>query len=242
MISEFNSQEKLILALDQMNESEMLVLLEKLPNLVWVKVGLELFTLLGPEVILQLRQLGKKVFLDLKFHDIPSTMGRACYRAAKTGAELITVHACAGRKALEEANQSAIAGATEVGLPPPSLLAVTVLTSWDAQNFADELGIHESLRDRVMRLVDLAYSVGLGGCVCSPLEVEELRRSFKEPFQLITPGIRSSSVGLDDQIRVMTPMEAIKAGSTKLVVGREITLSNNPQDVFKKICCELMEN
>ena len=104
----FNPADKVIVALDGMNRDEVFAFIAKIPNLKWVKVGLELFTLLGPSVIYKLRRLGKKVFLDLKFHDIPSTMGRACYQAAKTGAELITVHACAGKKALQESNQLAI--------------------------------------------------------------------------------------------------------------------------------------
>ena len=133
-------EEKLILALDGMNEDEVFSLIDSLPNLIWVKVGLELFTLLGPEIVNKLRNLGKKVFLDLKFHDIPSTMARASYQAARTGAELITVHSCSGKRSLQESNQSAIEGAKSVGLKPPCLLAVTVLTSWDEKDFMNESG------------------------------------------------------------------------------------------------------
>ncbi len=239
MIQLLKPEEKLILALDRMGESDMVVLLEKLPDVIWVKVGLELFTLLGPNVIYQLRRLGKKVFLDLKFHDIPSTMGRACYRAAKTGAELITVHACAGKKALEESNKLAIEGATEIGLPPPTLLAVTVLTSWNASNLFDDLQIEQLLEKRVEMLAKLAFSSGLGGCVCSPLEVEYLRKILPEPFQLITPGIRSFGVNLDDQARALTPLEALNLGSSKLVIGREVTQADNPEAAFNQICEQL---
>jgi len=241
MIDLFKPEEKLILALDRMSEFEMVSLLEKIPDVVWVKVGLELFTLLGPEVILKLRHFGKKVFLDLKFHDIPSTMGRACYQAAKTGAELITVHACAGKKALQESNQLAIEGAKDAGLHSPTLLAVTVLTSWESKKLEDELGIRQSLTDRVNLLGELASSAGIGGCICSPLEVNRLRQKFPEPFQLITPGIRSSGVGLDDQKRVLTPLEALKAGSSKLVIGREVTQSDDPANAFNQICSQLVE-
>ncbi len=235
-------EEKLIIALDRMSDDDIFSLIEKIPDIVWVKVGLELFTNSGPEVILKLRELGKKVFLDLKFHDIPSTMGRACYRAAKTGAQFITVHACAGTKALKESNQLAIEGAKAVGLPPPTLLAVTVLTSWESKNFEDELNIRQSLDERVNLLGKLAFSSGIGGCICSPLEVNSLRRNFPQPFQLITPGVRSIGVSLDDQQRVLTPLEALKAGASKLVIGREITKSNNPVNAFRHICSKLIGN
>ncbi len=240
MITNSVPEEKLILALDHMNESEVLLMIEKLPNLVWVKVGLELFTSIGPEIVYKLRGLGKKVFLDLKFHDIPNTMGRACYSAAKTGAELITVHACAGTKGLEEAKRLAVKGAKEVGLSPPGLLAVTVLTSWDKKKFLDELDICQPISSRVELLAALAFSKGLAGCICSPLEVKKLRQNFPEPFQLVTPGIRSSSIDLDDQARVMTPLQALQAGSSKLVIGREVTFASNPKEAFDGICDQLI--
>ena len=235
-------EEKLILALDQMSESEVFLLLKKLPKLSWVKVGLELFTLTGPEIIYKLRSLDKKIFLDLKFHDIPKTMGKACYRAAQMGVDLMTVHACAGKKGLEEANRLAIEGAMGAGLSPPSLLAVTVLTSWDSKDFVDELDIHQSLDERVELLAGLASSAGIAGCICSPLEVSKLRRDFPEPFQLITPGIRSFAIDVDDQARVMTPSQALKAGSSKLVIGREITQASDPEEAFNSICNQLTGN
>ena len=242
MIFSFKPEEKIILALDHMSEVEMLCLLERLPDLVWVKVGLELFTLLGPEVIYKLRDLDKKVFLDLKFHDIPMTMAKACYQAAQTGAELITVHASAGIKGLRESNQSAIEGAQDAGLSPPTLLAVTVLTSWDQEKFTQELSIDQTLSERASFLAKLSVEAGIGGCVCSPREVKILRHAFPEPFQLITPGIRSLGANLDDQARVMTPFNALNAGSSKLVIGREITRSREPEKVFKKICSEISSN
>ena len=232
-------EDKVILALDGMNQDDVLALVDRLPDLVWVKVGLELFTLLGPEIVYKLRSLGKKVFLDLKFHDIPSTMAKAAFQAAQIGAELITVHASSGSRGLQESNQSAIEGAKSVGLPSPCLLAVTVLTSWDEKDFVNELGIKESISNRVKFLADLAYSSGLGGCICSPLEVARLRKYLPEPFQLITPGIRSNGSKLDDQVRILTPLEALKAGSSKLVIGREITRSIDPVDAFNKICREI---
>ena len=142
-----NPSDKLILALDGMDKSEVFCLINQLPDLKWVKVGLELFVSAGPEVVTFLKEKGVKVFLDLKFHDIPKTMSGACRQAAKTGAELISVHACAGIDALKEANASAIQGASEMGFPKPTLLAVTVLTSWESERFANELLITQPLAE-----------------------------------------------------------------------------------------------
>ena len=234
-----NSNEKLILALDGMDKSEAFRLIKDLPDLRWGKVGLELFVSAGPEVIFALRDMGVRVFLDLKFHDIPMTMSRACWQVARSGAELITVHACAGIKALTLANQSAVEGAAEAGLPAPTLLAVTVLTSWSSKQFASELVIDQPLEKRVELLADLAFQSGIGGCVCSPLEVKALRKVFAPPFQFITPGIRSAGSSFDDQLRVMSPKEALLAGANRIVVGRPITQSSDPALAFQGICREL---
>jgi orotidine-5'-phosphate decarboxylase len=147
-----------------------------------VKVGLELFTAAGPLVVGELRERGLRVFLDLKFHDIPATMAGACRSAARLGAELITVHACAGSEALAAAQVAAEQGAAEAGLPPPILLAVSVLTSWDPARFAADLAIDEPLETYVNRLVGLAAAAGIGGAVCSPLEVAALRAAHPCPL------------------------------------------------------------
>lgn len=210
-----------------------------LPQLRWVKVGLELFVAAGPPVVQRLRQQGLRVFLDLKFHDIPATMAGACRSAARLGAELITVHACAGSEALEQAQAAAVEGAAAAGLPAPTLLAVTVLTSWEQRRFAQQLAIGEPLEHYVPRLAHLAAQAGIGGCVCSPLEVELLRRAHPEPFRLVTPGIRPAGAPLGDQQRVMTPAQAVAAGASQLVVGRPITAAPDPAAAFAACCAEL---
>ncbi len=235
-----NPADKIIVALDGMQWSEITLMLAKLPELRWVKVGLELFVSEGPEVLLALRNQGLKVFLDLKFHDIPITMSGACKKAAKTGVELITVHACSGVKALSEAQASALEGAAESGLPAPTLLAVTVLTSWDQKRLSEELLVEQALQSRVEWLASLAVKSGLGGCVCSPLEVKSLRRIYPEPFELITPGIRIDRFNLDDQSRVMSPCAAIKAGASRIVIGRPITRDPEPEKVFKRLCRDII--
>ncbi len=236
MLFSSNPAEKLILALDGMSKEESFSIISKLPDLKWVKVGLELFVSSGPDVVFDLRNKGLKVFLDLKFHDIPITMAGACRQAAKSGAHLITVHACAGLKALKYAKDAAIEGAAEIGLPPPNLLAVTVLTSWDKKTFETEMQMSQNLKARVELLADLAFKAEIGGCVCSPLEAQSLRRLYPEPFLLVTPGVRPENFALLDQSRVMSPASAIKAGASHLVIGRPLTLANDPVAVFDSFC------
>ncbi|WP_320676300.1 orotidine-5'-phosphate decarboxylase [Prochlorococcus sp. MIT 1300] len=234
-----NPADKIILALDGMEKAEAFSMVSKLSGLKWVKVGLELFVSSGPEIISNFREDGLKVFLDLKFHDIPVTMSAACRKAAGFGAELITVHGCAGRKALEQANRAAIEGASLVGLPPPRLLVVTVLTSWEGKDIKDQLLINQSIQSRVQLFAKLSSELGLGGCICSPKEVRGLRSLCPLPFELVTPGVRLEGDPLNDQARVMTPSEAINEGASKLVIGRSITQALNPEDAFSKCCNQL---
>jgi len=230
---------RIILALDRPDPDSALALVEAIPQLRWVKVGLELFSAAGPDVVRQLRQRGLEVFLDLKFHDIPATMAGACRSAARLGAGLITVHACAGSEALRAAQEAAQESAAAAGRRPPTLLAVTVLTSWDPGRFASELAITEPIERHVAHLARLAAEAGIGGCVCSPLEVATLRSSHPEPFALVTPGIRPAGAARGDQQRVMTPAAAIAAGASQLVIGRPISAAPDPAAAFAACCAEL---
>ncbi len=238
-LSGVRPSERIILALDGMDRKEALALTSQLPNLRWVKVGSELFVNSGPEILVDLRKQGLKIFLDLKFHDIPATMAGACRKAANLGVELISVHACAGVKALKEASHAARDSAAKAGFPAPKLIAVTVLTSWNSKRFSEELEIKQSLKERVELFAGLAFKAGLGGCVCSPLELADLRKQYPEPFELVTPGIRPKGSKLVDQSRVMRPSDALKAGASRLVIGRPITTSINPIDAFNNCCLEL---
>jgi orotidine-5'-phosphate decarboxylase len=231
--------DRLIVALDGFAPDQAMAFTAAIPNVRWVKVGLELFVAGGPAVVQQLRDQGKRVFLDLKFHDIPATMAGACRSAARLGAELITVHACAGSEALRQAQDAAQESAAAAGLAPPTLLAVTVLTSWDPARFASELAIDEPVDIYVPRLAALATAAGIGGCVCSPLEVAALRSAHPEPFALVTPGIRPAGAARGDQQRVMTPAQAIAAGASQLVIGRPITAAPDPAAAFAACCAEL---
>ena len=231
--------ERIIVALDGMAPEQALAFSRSVEGLRWVKVGLELFVQAGPAVVAQLRDQGLRVFLDLKFHDIPATMAGACRRAAGLGAELITVHACAGSEALRAAQAAASEGAQAAGLASPTLLAVTVLTSWEEQRLQRELALSQTIAERVPSLAQLAASAGIGGCVCSPLEAASLRAQHPEPFALVTPGIRPKGSAVGDQARVLGPAEAIAAGASQLVIGRPITKAEDPSAAFAACSAEL---
>ncbi len=231
-----NPSEKIIIALDGMDKNNVFNLLEKIPEIIWVKVGLELFVTEGPDILSILRDKGKKIFLDLKFHDIPTTVARACFAASQTGVEFISLHTCAGMKALKMANEAAHEGASRVYLKPPKLLGITILTSWTQEGLNKDLLIDQSIDQRVMHLAEIASKSGLGGCVCSPREVQSLRKVYPETFELITPGIRSIDSDINDQSRVSDASEALKMGASKLVIGRAITQSNDPAYMFKSFC------
>ena len=235
-----NPSEKIIIALDGMDKKDVFNLIEKIPELIWVKVGLELFVNEGPDILSILRDKGKKIFLDLKFHDIPTTVARACFAASQTGAEFISLHTCAGMKALKMANEAAQEGASKVNLTPPKLLGITILTSWTKESFANDLLIDQSIDQRVKHLAEIALNSGLGGCVCSPREVRFLREIYPESFDLITPGIRSIGSDINDQSRVSDASEALKMGASKLVIGRAITQSDDPAYMFKSFCNKII--
>ena len=239
MIASVNPAERILLALDRPDAASALALVDGIPELRKVKVGLELFTAAGPAVVGAMRNRGLGVFLDLKFHDIPATMAGAVRSAARLGVELITVHAVAGRDALVAAQAAALEGAADAGVAPPTLLAVTVLTSWDQARFAAELAIDGPIEHHVVRLAALAAAAGIGGAVCSPLEVSRLRSAHPEPFALVTPGIRPVGSAAGDQARVLTPAEAIAAGASALVIGRPISAAADPAGVFAACCNEL---
>jgi orotidine-5'-phosphate decarboxylase len=227
---------KIIVALDYPQAAPALELAAQLqPGLCRLKVGKELFTVAGPQLVEQLMQRGFDVFLDLKFHDIPNTAAQACKAAAALGVWMVNVHALGGRKMMEAARE-AVAQATR----PPKLIAVTVLTSMAREDLA-ELGIAASPADMVLRLARLARDSGLDGVVCSAQEAALLRRECGDAFCLVTPGIRPADAAADDQSRVMTPRAALENGSSYLVIGRPITRAADPLLALQKISGEIGE-
>ena len=231
-----NPSDKIIVAIDGMDRNEAISFLKECPDISWVKVGLELFTKEGPNIINTFKDMDKKIFLDLKFHDIPNTMSSASYHVSKLGVDIISLHASAGLKALQLSKEATIKGAREINNKPPEVIAITVLTSISPQNFKYELNRESSIEENVLSLSKLTYDAGLDGCVCSPLEVKSLRDKYDDNFKLITPGIRFLIDDINDQSRVMSPVEAISNGASKIVVGRAITKNSNPSKIFSEIC------
>jgi len=231
-----SSEEKIILALDGLNKNEIINFLKKCPQIRWVKVGLELFCKEGPEIIKILRKMGKRIFLDLKIYDIPNTMYATCYQISKLGVDIISLHASAGSRALKISKKASLEGSSELNLKPPTLLGVTVLTSFSSEDIKNDFNITTSIEENVLKLAEVSFKSGLDGCVCSPMELETLRLTYNNKFQLITPGIRLDAKNQHDQKRVMTPTKAILSGATQLVIGRSITQSENPKRVFLDIC------
>ena len=229
-------EDKVILAIDGLDINKAKLLLEKCPNIKWVKVGLELFTREGPNVIDILKKMNKKIFLDLKFYDIPNTMSAACYQVSKLGVDIISVHASAGFTALKASKEASLLGAESVNIKPPIVVGITVLTSFSLKEFQDDFDRDTTIEENVLRLAKLSFNAGLDGCVCSPWEAKILRSTFKNNFELITPGIRLTVESKDDQNRIMTPYEAIKSGASKLVIGRSISKSKDPSKAFLDIC------
>ena len=201
----------------------------------WLKVGLEAFIKHGPHLVEEVAALGSRVFLDLKLHDIPATVERAATNCAACGAQMITVHAAGGRAMLE----AAVSGARERSAgPPPKVVAVTVLTSLD-QGSLDELGINVAPSDLVTSWAALALETGLDGVVASAREAVAVRRTCGREALIVTPGIRPAASEDDDQRRVLTPGEAIRAGSDILVVGRPITRAPDPAAAARRILEEM---
>ncbi|HEY9815062.1 MAG TPA: orotidine-5'-phosphate decarboxylase [Candidatus Obscuribacterales bacterium] len=232
-------QERVIVALDVSTEQEAIAWLDRLPDVTFWKVGLELFVSCGPTILAELKARQKRIFLDLKFHDIPNTMAGACRAAGRYGVDLMTVHAPAGKVALEQAVQAAQEGAIAAGYPAPQLLAVTVLTSIDSRTLAFELKVPLELPDYVLQLTLLAQSAGISGIVCSPQEVEPLRRSLGQEVLLVCPGVRPTWAIAGDQRRVFTPEATVQAGADYLVIGRPITAAEDPVLAFQRICDDL---
>lgn len=202
------------------------------------KIGSELFTSAGPEIVRAIRATGAAVFLDLKFHDIPNTVGKAVASATRLDVQMLTVHASGGLEMMRAAECSAQETACQAGREAPLVLGVTVLTSLDGRTLS-ELGWKPDVGKQVERLAELAVRAGLRGLVCSPLEVARLREVLPESIELITPGIRTGSGKADDQKRTLTAKEAMDAGANWLVIGRPIYAAQNPRAAAEAIRASL---
>ncbi|MCY7274187.1 MAG: orotidine-5'-phosphate decarboxylase [Phormidesmis sp. CAN_BIN44] len=229
----------IIVPLDVSSEAEAIALIEKLPHVTFWKVGLELFVSSGASILTILKERQKRIFLDLKFHDIPNTIAGACAAAARYGVDLVTIHATCGKEGLHQAQTAMQASADQAGLPAPKLIAITLLTSLSSRSLAFELKVPLELPEYALHMALLAQESGLAGAVCSPQEVAQLRQSCGDGFTLVCPGVRPTWAEAGDQKRVTTPAAALKAGANYLVIGRPITAADDPVRAFDRICEEL---
>ncbi|MFY9175541.1 MAG: orotidine-5'-phosphate decarboxylase [Peptococcia bacterium] len=234
------AKNKLIVALDFPTWSEAEELVQSLPEVSFFKVGLEMYLASAGQAVKKLRQMGKEVFLDLKFHDIPNTVAQACRQAAGSGAAIFNVHAAGGSSMMKAAAQATAEAAAQCGFNKPLLIAVTILTSMNKSELAQVMG-EQDLQQTVVRLARLAKESGLDGVVASPQEIQLIRSACGQDFSIICPGVRPTWAASGDQKRVMTPGEAIRAGADYLVVGRPITKAENPREAALKVIREMEE-
>jgi orotidine-5'-phosphate decarboxylase len=223
--------EKLIVALDASDDTKLNHLLSSLEGeRVWVKIGMELFYSLGPDVIYRAKSNGFKVFLDLKLHDIPNTVAQALKALSRLPIDMVNVHAAGGKEMMQKSVE-----ALSHSMQKPLLIAVTQLTSTTETQMNNEQKIFGKLEDSVLHYARLAQECQLDGVVCSPLEIELIKSNVGKEFLTITPGIRPQGDALNDQKRVTTPQEALKMGTDFMVIGRPITQNANPREALKQI-------
>ena len=226
---------RVIVAMDLADEKALYHLIDRLePAQCKLKVGKELFTALGPRIVTVMVKRGFEVFLDLKYHDIPNTVAKACHAAADLGVWMINIHAQGGRRMMEAAAEALARRNNK-----PLLIAVTVLTSLTQEDLR-ETGIPGSVEDYAVKLAGLARQSGLDGIVSSALEITRMRQHYGHQFILVTPGIRPSGAVLDDQRRILTPVQAVQAGADYLVIGRPITQAEDPIRQLLTINSELI--
>jgi orotidine-5'-phosphate decarboxylase len=235
-----NAQDKLIVALDVDSADQALDLFDALRDVVGMfKIGSQLFTAVGPDVVRQIIAKGGRVFLDLKFHDIPNTVAAAGVEATRLGVLIFNVHASGGAEMLQRTADAVAESANREGLAKPKVIAVTLLTSMD-QTSLEKIGINDEPRAMVARLARTAADCGLDGVVASPREIQVIRETINSPdFLIVTPGIRSANHAMDDQKRTLTAAEAIGAGADYLVVGRPILKADDPVAAARTVVAEI---
>lgn len=228
--------DKIILAVDVADYDSAIEIVKKFKDHINIfKVGSELFTSAGPKIVEEINSMGKKVFLDLKFHDIPNTAARSVRAAAEIGVFMLNVHASGGSEMMKRATEALAEVSAKKNIEKPKLIAVTVLTSIDQTILQREVGIEKALTTQVTQLAELALHSGLNGVVASPQETPIIRAACGKDFLIVTPGIRPSWAETDDQKRTMTPDEAIRTGSDYLVMGRAILSQPDPIGALKRI-------
>lgn len=232
---------RIITALDVHSLADMKKLVETLGDSIsFYKVGMELFYSAGPDAVRYLKDQGKQVFLDLKLHDIPNTVGQSIRALTRLGADFMTIHGTGGRAMMTAAAEAVRDEAAKLGISRPRLLAVTVLTSMDEEAWKEIGGAH-SIAESVQNLAKLAKESGIDGTVSSPYEAKAVRQLNGPDFLIVTPGIRPSFAAANDQKRFTTPAEALRDGASHLVIGRPITKAEDPREAAEKILAEIQE-
>lgn len=235
-------KERLIVALDVSTRKEAFQMVKELDGEVGAyKIGMQLYNSEGPDIMRDIQLLGGKVFLDLKFHDIPNTVAQVARVITRKQAFMFTLHACGGLKMLEVASEGARDEAEKAGVCKPLAVAVTVLTSISQKVFEDEIGIKQPIAQQVREWALLSQKAGLDGVVCSPWEIQPVREACGKDFVIVTPGVRPVWSASNDQERIMTPKEAIEKGATYLVVGRPITTHESPKEAARLVIREMEE-
>jgi orotidine-5'-phosphate decarboxylase len=234
-------KDKLIVALDVSDRDKALDIVDRLGDQAAVfKVGFELFVTVGPDIVKEIQKKGKRVFLDLKFHDIPNTVTMAALAAARLGVYMFNVHTSGGLAMMKQCRDAVAELCIKENIQRPKIIGVTALTSLDAEILKNELGIHYSLKTHVKRLASLAFEAGLDGVVASPHETVMIKRQCGNDFLVVTPGIRPSWVPPDDQKRTATPRQALRDGADYIVMGRGILKHEDPARALELISLEIL--
>ena len=233
-------KDKIIVALDVPTKEEALAIVEELGDAVGAyKIGMQLYNAVGPEILDEVAKRNGKVFLDLKFHDIPNTVASAARTVANLGVFMFNVHASGGYTMMDEAVKALKEESEQLGVEKPLLIAVTVLTSMSEEEMQKEVGVSRSIGEQVVALAKMAKEAGMDGVVASPLEIEMIREACGPDFLIVTPGIRPRDAALGDQKRVKTPGEAVRDGADYLVIGRPITKASDRMTAVKDIVSEI---
>ena len=233
-------KDKIIVALDVPTKEEALAIVEELGDAVGAyKIGMQLYNAVGPEILDEVAKRNGKVFLDLKFHDIPNTVASAARTVANLGVFMFNVHASGGYTMMAEAVKALKEESEQLGVEKPLLIAVTVLTSMSEEEMQKEVGVSRSIGEQVVALAKMAKEAGMDGVVASPLEIEMIREACGSDFLIVTPGIRPRDAALGDQKRVKTPGEAVRDGADYLVIGRPITKASDRMTAVKDIVSEI---
>ena len=233
-------KDKIIVALDVPTKEEALAIVEELGDAVGAyKIGMQLYNSVGPDILDEVAKRNGKVFLDLKFHDIPNTVASAARTVANLGVFMFNVHASGGYTMMAEAVKALKEESEQLGVEKPLLIAVTVLTSMSEEEMQKEVGVSRSIGEQVVALAKMAKEAGMDGVVASPLEIEMIREACGPDFLIVTPGIRPRDAALGDQKRVKTPGEAVRDGADYLVIGRPITKASDRMTAVKDIVSEI---